>query len=122
MTTTSLRTAKPKVPDFMKPIIAPVGEDGLNERDRDALKRINSHQPKGKLTVSYTEYRAKIAGLDDVALEEEAKDKIWLSAYATSNPKSDYHWQCDLCYDESVRRGGKDAPIYSAAQKRASSS
>jgi len=110
------------LPDFMKPIVAPVGEDGLNERDRDSLKRINSHQPKGKLRVSYTEYRARIAGLDDAAFEEEAKSKIWLSAYAANNPKSDYHWHCDLCYDESVRRGGEKAPIYSAAHKRASSS
>ena len=32
-------------------------------------------------------------------------DYIWLSAYATNNPRSDYHWMCDACYDEAVRRG-----------------
>ena len=110
------------LPDFMKPIVAPVGEDGLNARDRETVARINSHQPRGKLKAAYIEYRARIAGLDDAAFEEEAKSKIWLSAYAANNPKSDYHWHCDLCYDESVRRGGEKAPIYSAAHKRASSS
>lgn len=32
-------------------------------------------------------------------------DRIWLSAYADSNPRSDYHWQADACYDEARRRG-----------------
>lgn len=39
-------------------------------------------------------------------LEKETKDKIWLSAYAKNNPRSDYHWHVDACYDEIVSRTG----------------
>jgi hypothetical protein len=45
-------------------------------------------------------------------LEKETKDKIWLSAYANNNPRSDYHWHVDACYDEIVRRFGS-SDLYS---------
>ena len=50
-------------------------------------------------------YLDRIAGMDDEKLFSEVKDKIWASAYAVSNPKSDYHWMADACYDECVHRG-----------------
>ena len=50
-------------------------------------------------------YIDKLAGLDDKKLYDECEQKIWLSAYASNNPRSDYHWQADACYDEAVRRG-----------------
>jgi hypothetical protein len=61
----------------------------------------------------------KIAALTDGAFEDEAKSRIWLSAYASNNPRSDYHWQCDACYDEAQRRSKPE--IYTRAHKRASS-
>ena len=30
---------------------------------------------------------------------EETERMIWLSAFANNNPRSDYHWRCDACYD-----------------------
>lgn len=42
-------------------------------------------------------------------------EMIWLSAYASNNPRSDYHWQCDACYDECKKRGKED--IYNRAHK-----
>ena len=40
-----------------------------------------------------------------------------MSAFAADNRRSDYHWQCDTCYGEAVRRG--DAGIYARAHARA---
>lgn len=52
-----------------------------------------------------SEYLAKLAAQSDDELLQEAKDRIWFSAYAANNPRSDYHWQCDAVYDECDRRG-----------------
>ena len=50
------------------------------------------------------EYIDKLQALDDAQLREACDQMIWLSAYANNNPHSDYHWQCDACYDECMRR------------------
>ena len=50
------------------------------------------------------EYLDKIANMDDKKLAEETESKIWLSAYAANNSRSDYHWHCDACYDECQKR------------------
>lgn len=118
--TTKKKTPKADpIPDFMKAIVAPVGEDGLNEHDRKKLSFMATHRKPGDLKAAYTEYRKKLTGLSEEDYLTEAKDKVWLSAYANNNPRSDYHWMCDLCYDEAVRRGGKDAPLYDKAHKAA---
>ena len=65
-----------------------------------------------------TDYLKKIVSMDDKQLFQECKDKIWLSAYAANNPRSDYHWHCDGCYDEFARRGKKE--LYKQAWEKAS--
>lgn len=65
-------------------------------------------------------YLEKLAVLTDIELGKECEQKIWLSAYANNNPRSDYHWQCDACYDECAKRGKQQ--IYSTAHKRAKAS
>lgn len=47
----------------------------------------------------------KLAALSDHDFVKEARHMIWLSGYANNNPRSDYHWQADACYDEAQRRG-----------------
>ncbi len=42
--------------------------------------------------------------LSDEDLSEKTEELIWLSAFANNNPRSDYHWQADACYDEWQRR------------------
>lgn len=71
-------------------------------------------------TAGYTkeEYAAKLQTMSDDELLKEAEQFIWLSAYANNNPRSAYHWMCDMTYDEAKRRGKED--IYSRAWKRAS--
>lgn len=66
------------------------------------------------------EFADKIAVLDDAGFFKEAEHRIWLAAYANNNPRSDYQWQADACYDEAARRGKPE--IYSAAWKQASRS
>ncbi len=61
------------------------------------------------------EYKAKIEGMSEKELYDECRSKIWLSAYASNNPISCYHWQCDYCYDECARRGNPE--LYSKAHK-----
>lgn len=63
-------------------------------------------------------YTDKIAAMDDTDFLKEAEQKIWLSAYANNNPRSDYHFMADACYDEAQRR---DKPeIYTKAFEKAS--
>ena len=63
-----------------------------------------------------SDYFARLAKMTDDQLFNETKDKIWLSAYASNNPRSDYHWQCDATYDEWVRRDKVEQ--YSKAHKK----
>jgi hypothetical protein len=63
------------------------------------------------------EFADKLASLHDEDFEECTEKKIWLSAYANNNPRSDYHWQADACYEEAIRRGRLN--IYQRAWKKA---
>lgn len=56
---------------------------------------------------------AKLAAMTDDELRKACNQYIWLSAYANNNPRSKYHWQCDLTYDECKKRNKVDE-IYSA--------
>ena len=51
-----------------------------------------------------SEYLNKLKRLNHKELRDTCEEMIWLSAYANNNPRSDYHWQCDACYDECVKR------------------
>lgn len=51
-----------------------------------------------------SEYVAKVSSMDDDALVGEVANKVYLSAYAANNPRSDYHWHADVLYDEARRR------------------
>lgn len=64
-------------------------------------------------------YADRIAAMDDTAFSKEAEQSIWLSAYANNNPRSDYHWQADACYNEATRRGKPE--LYNQAHARAAS-
>lgn len=63
------------------------------------------------------EFADKIAAASDTEYLKIAEDKIWLSAYANNNPRSDYHWQADACWEEAMRRGKPD--LYSEAWHKA---
>ncbi len=65
-------------------------------------------------------YLDKIAALDDTTLLDKCEQAIWLSAYAANNPRSDFHWQVDACYDECIKRGKGN--IYERAYKQAEAS
>lgn len=64
------------------------------------------------------DYLARLESMDNDALYEECKTKIWLSAFAYTNPRSDYHWHCDATYAECSRRG--QVEIYNRAHKAVS--
>lgn len=64
-----------------------------------------------------SDYLSRLQTMDAAALQKECEDRIWLSAYAANNPRSDYHWQCDACYDECVRRNQPN--IYKTAYESA---
>lgn len=84
-------------------------------RARDARKRLQEQRSQGKDNYGRprSDYIEKLAALDLEGLYRECKDRIWLSAFANNNPRSDYHWQADACYDECVARLKDD--IYSRA-------
>ena len=60
-------------------------------------------------------FRDKLAAMDDHDLEEACDSYIFLSAFANNNPRSDFHWQCDMTYDECKRRNKIE--IYTRAHK-----
>ncbi len=62
------------------------------------------------------EYLKKLVKMTDEQLLKECESKIWLSAYANNNPRSDYHWHADACYDECKNRDKPD--IYKRAYKK----
>lgn len=64
------------------------------------------------------EYVSKLATMTDTDLFKETESKIWLSAYANNNPRSDYHWHVDALYDEWVHRGKSEE--YKKAYEQAS--
>lgn len=72
----------------------------------------------GKPKASYLE---RLAGLSLDQLKETTERMIWLSGYANNNPRSDYHWQVDACYEEIKKRTGDDK-IYSDCYNRVVSS
>ena len=63
------------------------------------------------------DFADKIGAADDEAFVKIAEERIWLSAYAANNPRSDYHWQADACYDEARSRGKPE--LYNRAYDRA---
>lgn len=66
----------------------------------------------------HREYVDRIASMSDAELVNEAENKIWLSAYAANNPRSDFHWHVIALYDESVRKGKQH--LYKEAYENAS--
>lgn len=51
-----------------------------------------------------SEYLARLSNMGEFELFDEAKTRIWLSAYANNNPRSDFHWHADACFDECQKR------------------
>lgn len=51
------------------------------------------------------EFLERLKAMGGGELRAKASELIWLSAYASNNPRSDFHWQCDAVYDECSRRG-----------------
>lgn len=64
----------------------------------------DKYQGKDNYGRPKSDYIERIKDITDEELYAETKGMIWLSAYANNNPRSDYHWQCDACYDEWIRR------------------
>ena len=52
------------------------------------------------------DYLKKIAEMNDKAFRSECYSMIYQSARCANNPRADWHWMVDACYDESERRGG----------------
>jgi hypothetical protein len=59
---------------------------------RDYSGKDNYGRPK-------EDYINKLISMNDEELYDETRQMIFLSAHASNNPRSDYHWQCDACYD-----------------------
>ena len=65
----------------------------------------DKYEGKNNYDIPKSIYLDKLKAKDDKELREACNQMIWLSAYTNNNPRSDYHWQCDACYDECDRRG-----------------
>lgn len=63
------------------------------------------------------EFADRIGAETDDKFIKTCENYIWLSAYAANNPRSDYHWQADACYDEAKARGNTD--LYQQGWRRA---
>ena len=65
---------------------------------------MDKYQGKDNYGNLKSDYLNKLTQMDDKQLRNACNQMIWLSAYANNKPKSDYHWQCDACYDECSKR------------------
>lgn len=110
-------TGQGDVPANVRFATMPTGVDGLSKRDEDRILTLLTYRSRATLRLMYIAYRRKLGEMSDQELAKECEDKIWASAFSNNNPRSDWHWECDLCYDESVRRGGAAAPIYAKAYR-----
>jgi hypothetical protein len=52
-------------------------------------------------------YLAKIAGMSDEQLQSEAYQMMYHAARCHNNPRADWHWMVDACYDECAKRPGE---------------
>lgn len=75
----------------------------------------NKYEGKDNYGKLKSEYINNIANMNQEELMEETERKIWLSGYANNNPRSDYHWHVDACYDEWVKREGNSPSSYKKA-------
>lgn len=62
-------------------------------------------------------YLDKIAAMNDEQLGRECYSMIYMSARCNNNPRADWHWMADACYDEAKKRD-EQASIYDGAYKR----
>jgi hypothetical protein len=62
-------------------------------------------------------YLQKISEMDDSQLSSECYSMIYQSARCDNNPRADWHWMVDACYDEAKRRDA-EASIYVRAYER----
>ena len=60
-------------------------------------------------------YAKSLKAMTDQELQKECETAIWFSAYAANNPRCEYHWKVDLCYDESKERDTENVTIYKTA-------
>lgn len=63
------------------------------------------------------DYLTKISAMDDEQLGSECYQMIYHSARCNNNPRADWHWMVDACYDEAKKRDEK-ASIYGFAYER----
>jgi hypothetical protein len=59
-----------------------------------------------------SQYLEQIAAMDDKQLLSESYSMIYQSARCSNNPRADWHWMVDACYDECKKRPGN---IYQSA-------
>jgi hypothetical protein len=74
----------------------------------------------GNYGIPRQKFADKLHAMSDEEYLKFAKDRIWLSAYAINNPRSDYHWQADVCYSEAEARGKPE--LYTQAYEEAKAS
>ncbi len=53
----------------------------------------------------FARFSEKLATFTHQELYEACKQYIWLSAYASNNPRSNYHRMCDACYSKCSQLG-----------------
>jgi hypothetical protein len=53
---------------------------------------MEKYQGKDNYGKPKSEYLARLTGMTDEELYDECKIKIWGSAFAANNSRSDYHW------------------------------
>lgn len=78
------------------------------------LRRCNKGDDLMSRETQKSDYLSKLATLDNDALYSECYSMIYQSARCANNPRADWHWMVDSCYDEAKRRD-ENANIYARA-------
>ncbi len=77
----------------------------------------NQYEGKDNYGRLKSSYIRALSEMSDSKLESECYQMIYHAARCVNNPKADWHWMADACYDEAKKRDEK-ALIYRSAYER----
>lgn len=101
-----------KIKEFTEGFVLP-----SNDQPARKERRMRQYEGNDNYGRPKADYLAEIAAMDDDSLYDECYAMIYQSARCANNPRSDWHWMVDACYDEASKRD-PGAPVYSKAYER----
>lgn len=82
-------------------VIAAVHE--MEAKEQDFMSNYEGNDNYGRPKIDYVN---NLSAMNDSDLEMETYNMIYHSARCANNPRADWHWMVDACYDQCKEREG----------------